>query len=238
MGGNNINLEELPHILDLMSRALVHDIGKVRIPAEIINKPGILTEDEWKVVKRHPVEGLAFLLRRWGISRETARMFPAVLEHHLGMSFSGYPEFMRRKAPGFLARIIHIADFYDAVTTPRVYNKSPFSPVEAMEFLMDHSGDRFDPVLVKAFVQMMGLYPVGTVVRLSTGEWAMVVEKPSEAVPLDRPVVAVVADDRGVPLRPRRLDLSEEPVEVVGVSDQSPWEIGLDPTQVTLTLSE
>ena len=225
-------------LVSLGTGALVHDIGKVRIPAEIINKPGILTEDEWKVVKRHPVEGLAFLLRRWGISRETARMFPAVLEHHLGMSFSGYPEFMRRKAPGFLARIIHIADFYDAVTTPRVYNKSPFSPVEAMEFLMDHSGDRFDPVLVKAFVQMMGFYPVGTVVRLSTGEWAMVVEKPSEAVPLDRPVVAVVADDRGVPLRPRRLDLSEEPVEVVGVSDQSPWEIGLDPTQVTLTLSE
>ncbi len=224
-------------LVSLGTGALVHDIGKVRVPIDIVNKPGILTEDEWSVVKRHPVEGLAILLRRWGINRETAKMFPAVLEHHLGINFSGYPEFLQRKAPGFLARIVHIADFYDAVTTPRIYNKSPFSPVEAMDFLMEHTGDRFDPVLVKAFVQMMGPYPVGTVVRLSTGEWAMVVEKPSGMAPLDRPVVAVVADDKGVPLHPRKLDLSDGSVEVVGLSSRSPWEVGLDPTQVALSLS-
>lgn len=225
-------------LISLGTGALVHDIGKVKIPSEILNKPGVLTEEEWDMVKLHPVHGLALLLRKWGITGETVKMFPAVLEHHLGMNLTGYPEFLRQKVPGLLSRIIHITDFYDAVTTPRVYNREPFSPVEAMEFLMDHGGERFDPVLVKVFVQMMGMYPVGTVVKLSTGEWAMVVERSSDTGYLDRPVVAVVADHRGVPLRPRRLDLSQESVEVVGLSERSPWEAGVDPTRVVLSLGQ
>ena len=154
------------------------------------------------------------------------------------MGFSGYPEFLQRKRPVFISRIIHVADFYDAVTTPRVYNRCPMPPLEAMKFLVDHSGDRFDPVLVKVFAQMMGVYPVGTVVKLSTGEWGMVIERPSDVENLDKPVVAVVADDHGTPLSPRKLDLAQESTSVVGHSEKSPWELGLNPTQLVMELSE
>ena len=218
--------------------ALVHDIGKVKIPQEILNKPGRLTDDEWGIIKRHPVMGLALVLKQWGLSEEVSRLFPAILEHHVGMGFSGYPEFLQRKRPVFISRIIHVADFYDAVTTPRVYNRCPMPPLEAMKFLVDHSGDRFDPVLVKVFAQMMGVYPVGTVVKLSTGEWGMVIERPSDVENLDKPVVAVVADDNGTPLSPRKLDLAQESASVVGHSEKSPWELGLNPTQLVMELSE
>ncbi len=225
------------NLVALGAGALVHDIGKVKIPQEILNKPGRLSDDEWKLIKRHPVMGLALVLKRWGLSEEVSRLFPAILEHHVGMGFSGYPEFLQRKRPGFMSRIIHVADFYDAVTTPRIYNRCPMPPLEAMKFLVDHSGDRFDPVLVKVFAQMMGVYPVGTVVKLSTGEWGMVIERPSDVENLDRPVVAVVADDHGTPLSPRKLDLAQESASVVGHSEKSPWELGLNPTQLVMELS-
>jgi len=126
-------------LVSLGTGALVHDIGKVTIPPEILNKPGPLTDEEWLIVRRHPVSGLAFLLRQWGINTETSRMFPSVLEHHLELNYSGYPEFLRSKSPSLLSRIVHITDFYDAVTTPRVYHKKALSPVDALDFLVNNA---------------------------------------------------------------------------------------------------
>jgi len=221
-------------LVSLGTGALVHDIGKVKVPIEIINKPDKLTDEEWKKVKRHPIEGLYMVLEQWGISRDIAHILPAIVEHHLGMNYFGYPEWLRSKEPSILAEIIHITDFYDAVTTPRVYNKRPVAPVEAMQYLLDNSGVRFNPVLVKLFINVMGFYPVGSVVKLSTGEWAMVVEKPANSSSLDRPVVVVVADENGNPLLPRKVSLEDGKVRVVRVSSQSPWNVGLDPTELAL----
>ena len=222
-------------LVSLGTGALVHDIGKVKVPIEIINKPDKLTDEEWKKVKRHPIEGLYIVLEQWGIGRDTAHILPAVVEHHLGMDYFGYPEWLRSKEPSLLAEIIHITDFYDAVTTPRVYNKRPMAPVEAIRYLLDNSGVRFNPVLVKLFINVMGFYPVGSLVKLNTGEWAMVVGKPAHSSNLDRPVVVVVADEKERPLFPREVNLEEDnEVRVVGVSSQSPWNVGLDPTELAL----
>ncbi len=221
-------------LVSLGTGALVHDIGKVKIPISIINKPNKLTDDDWMMVKRHPIEGLSMVLDQWGISRDIAHILPAIVEHHLGMNYFGYPEWLRKKETSILAGIIHVTDFYDAVTTPRVYNKRPMAPVEAMQYLLDNSGIRFNPVLVKLFLNVMGFYPVGSVVKLSTGEWAMVVEKPSHSSYLDRPVVVVVADENGDPLPPRKVSLEDGEVRIVGASSQSPWNMGLDPMEVAL----
>jgi HD-GYP domain-containing protein (c-di-GMP phosphodiesterase class II) len=221
-------------LVSLGTGALVHDIGKVKIPIEIISKPDKLADEEWMMVKRHPIEGLSMVLGQWGISRDIAQILPAIVEHHLGMNYFGYPEWLRKKETSILTGIIHITDFYDAVTTPRVYNKKPMAPVEAMQYLLDNSVMRFNPVLVKLFLNVMGFYPVGSVVKLSTGEWAMVVEKPAHSSHLDRPVVVVVADKNGDPLLPRKVSLEDGEVRVVGVSSQSPWNVGLDPTELAL----
>jgi len=219
-------------LVELGTGALIHDIGKVKIPLEILNKPGGLTDKEWEIVKRHPLEGMVLVLKRWGFSKETARLLPPVVEHHLGLNFSGYPEFMRDKKPSLLSRLIHIADFYDAVTTPRVYNPTPFSPSDAVEYLIKYAGARFDPILVRLFVNMMGFYPVGTMVKLDCGDWGMVVKAPKDHETLDRPVVKVLMAPDGSPLPPRIIDLGDNSMSIVKAV--SPWELGINPADYAL----
>ncbi len=221
-------------LVSLGAGALMHDIGKVKVPIEIINKPSKLDDSEWKLVRRHPVIGSLIVLKNWGISKETSLILEPVVEHHLGMNYYGYPEWLRTRETPLMAGIIHIADFYDAVTTPRVYHKRTFSPMEAMQYLLDNAGVRFDPILVKVFFNVMGFYPVGSIVKLSTGEWGVVVEMPSHAPYFDKPVVVLAANSDGRPLPPKRMDLKGTDVTVAGVSNQSLWNVGLDPTKLAL----
>ncbi|MBI5560156.1 MAG: HD-GYP domain-containing protein [Deltaproteobacteria bacterium] len=195
--------------------SLLHDIGKTGVSEHIIRKPGNLSFEEWEKVKEHPVLGSRIAQRMEGID---SRVTTIIYEHHVRYDHSGYPSLKDTLHP--LSLIVSIADAYDALTTLRVYQK-PFQPVEAMKILNDLAGKHFDPSTVKAFEDMIGLYPVGTVVRLSSNEVGVVTKANTNAS--DRPVVKVIYDGSGSLLgKPYVADLTQKDFQtltVVGTVD-------------------
>jgi putative nucleotidyltransferase with HDIG domain len=179
--------------------ALLHDIGKTHVPHAILNKATPFEENEWTVMKNHCFFG-ALELSRSRALRDVADCIFVALQHHVRCDGVGYPE----KPGGWnltpLSRIVTVADYFDAMTTPRVYKKEPMTPDKALRFILDNSGVIFDPFIAKTFIQVMGLYPVGTVVDLDTGERAVVVKQNPETHFMHRPVVAVIPDGRIVDL--------------------------------------
>ncbi len=193
---------------------LLHDIGKTGITEDIIKKPGSLSYEEWEQVKQHPVIGERIIKRINGIKELVSRL---VYEHHVRYDRSGYPELKGDVHP--LSMIVTIADSYDALTTLRVYQK-PYQPSEALKILKGLSGKHFDPVMVEKFADMLGVYPVGTLVRLSTNEVGVVIK--ANPVDTERPVVKVVYDRDGKQLKePFELDLASSPSapQIVGSAD-------------------
>lgn len=150
--------------------AILHDVGKVRIPTTITQKPGLLTDEEWKIVKNHPLESVKILSDIGEI--DTLAMVVA-FENHMGYDLSGYPKIKESRELHIFSRIVSIADFYDAITTFRIYHK-PILPDKAVRLIIKKSGSYFDPLLVKVFVNMIGIFPIGTLVRLNTEELAVV----------------------------------------------------------------
>ena len=164
---------------------LMHDIGKVKVPHEIINKPGKLTDEEWEVVKRHPVEGAMLLAGTSGVSKLA---MVAAFEHHQHGD-RGYPDLNDGLQQHPFSQIISLMDAYDAITAARVYYREQTSPDQAVRILLKKRGAPFNPVLVNAFVKMIGLFPIGTVVQLDTGEIGMVKNQTSD---LMRPRVLIL----------------------------------------------
>jgi len=165
---------EKPQIAALGVAALMHDIGKVTVPHEIINKPGKLTEEEWEAVKRHPVEGALLLADITGVSKLA---MVGAYEHHQHPGAQGYPP-----VPGELrlhpfSQIVKLADAYEALTAARVYYNAQMPPDNAVRILLKKRGTAFNAVLVKAFVNMIGIFPVGTLLKLNTGEIGLVVHQ-------------------------------------------------------------
>ncbi len=206
---------------------LMHDIGKVRIPAEIVKKPEKLTEEEFRIMRRHPVEG-AEILRR---TPDMPPLVPLVaFEHHLRTDGTGYPA-VSRTSLNLATMLTSISDVYDAMRSQRVYQKS-FPNERVIEVLRRNDGHQFDQDLVRRFVQLLGAYPVGTAVRIETGEVAIVL-RVNAGDPRRPRVRAVLAPD-GTPLaRPRDIDLwNPDPQtgrasSVTGPVDCEP--LGIDP---------
>jgi putative nucleotidyltransferase with HDIG domain len=171
--------------------ALMHDIGKVRTPKEILNKPGKLTADEFEIMKRHTVDG-AEILRR---TPEMPILSPVVaFEHHLRLDGTGYPAGASRPTLNLGTQLCSIADVYDAMRSNRSYqNSSPTDRVLAV--LKENDGAHFDKHLVRRFSQLLGIYPPGNLVRLSSGELAVVIKV--HAPDPYRPRVRVIIDRAG-----------------------------------------
>ncbi len=145
--------------------ALMHDIGKVRTPKEILQKPERLTEQEFVIMRRHPVEG-AEILRR---TPEMPILAPVVaFEHHLRLDGTGYPEGAKRGALNLGTMICSIADVYDAMRSQRAYQQA-FPTDRVLAVLKKDDGAHFDAQLVRRFVQLLGIYPPGTLVKLVIG---------------------------------------------------------------------
>lgn len=157
---------------DVCVAAMFHDMGKLMIDAEIINKPGRLTKDEFKLIKMHPQLSLELLTNRWNVSIEAKE---AILCHHENVDGSGYPRGLRKDEIPLYAKIIHVADVYDALTSKRAY-KDPYTPSESIEYLMGGCHILFDEKVVKAFLKWVPVYPKGVVVKLSDGRDAIVCE--------------------------------------------------------------
>ena len=157
---------------ELAAAGLLHDIGKLSIPLEILEKPGPLTEEEYETVKSHSEMGYQKIKGNINISSKTKM---GVFMHHENINGTGYPMGFRGDQIYMFAKIIHIADVYDAITNERVY-KHAQSPKEAAEFLMSQAGSMFQAEYVKAFLTYIPFYPKGRNVVLSDGRIAVVVE--------------------------------------------------------------
>lgn len=193
-----------PQLATLGLASLLHDIGKVRLPREVLTKPARLTEDELALVRRHTLYGAHLLRNLAGPSRLA---MVVAFEHHANFNLSGYPRITMRSAPHPLSRIVQVAEFYDAATHSRRPDRRPMLPAEATAFVASRAGELFDPDVAHVFVRAMGRYPVGSVVELDTGEVGVVL-RPSERDP-SRPRVRIVLDGSGNDLSPRTLDLDE-----------------------------
>lgn len=163
-------------VYDIGIAGLLHDIGKSKIPSEILNKPGRLTDEEFTIIKKHPVYGYQMLKDNRELSEDIKL---GVLQHHEKINGSGYPMGVEENRIAWFAKIISIADIYDALVTERPY-KAGFSPRDAVEMLMAMTYE-LDLTAMKGFLESVILYPVDSVVELSNGEKARVVENYKEA---------------------------------------------------------
>lgn len=150
---------------------LLHDLGKSKIPTEILNKPARLTDEEFEVMKSHPVRGYNMLKNKSGLAPE---ILLGVLQHHEKIDGNGYPLGLSEGKISPYAKILAVADIYDALVTERPYKKG-FSPRDAVEMIMAMTGE-LDVEVIKMFLSSVILYPVDSVVKLSNGETARVVE--------------------------------------------------------------
>lgn len=200
-------------LVDLAYAALMHDIGKVWIAPEIINKPCALTPEEYEVVKQHPKTGYEYVRTHLNtIMPELAAR--GVLEHHERVDGSGYPEGKTAAQITETAKILAIADVYDALASDRPYRKGLF-PVEAIEYVQGNCDTHFDFNIVQVFVRKVALFPVGSFVLLSNGATALVVENFEGLT--QRPSVRVFMHD-DVKITPYMLHLSREAFDVTVVA--------------------
>lgn len=207
--GQRLGLERI-QLYELGLGALFHDIGKQRVDADIINKPGSLTDEEWVQLKEHPTEGLLLLFQMHGFTDVPYRQMLMAYEHHMKVDLTGYPENKRSREPTLFSRIVAVADAFDAGTSVRSYQYEPWPPDAVLQEMRDNPKRGFDPLLVKVLISATGVYPVGTLVILDTHELAVVAEVNPDPDLLHRPKVRVISDPMGLPLsEPKTLDLAQ-----------------------------
>lgn len=188
--------------------ALFHDVGKSCIPLQVLNKPGEFTDEEWQLMRSHPIEGVLTMIALRGISHVPGRLAAASFEHHMNYNLSGYPKLSVAWNQSLTARIVTIADCYDAMTSSRVYRRQPMSPEAVLKMMLSKGGESFDPVLLKLFVNCVGLVPVGSLVLLDTQELAVVI-RPNANGSADRPWVKLISDTQGNAIDGPEVDLAE-----------------------------
>jgi len=175
---------------------LFHDIGKVKLPLELINKPDEYNELDWRQMRQHPVLGAKTLLSmRRLYDRGLARAISVAFEHHLGLDGSGYPKVVKMRKPDLFSRICSIADSFDAMTSGRVYIKKPMGPDEVLRKMVMRAGTGYDTFLLKLFINAIGVFPIGTLLLLDTKELGVVYRNNPDD--LLRPKVRVFADENG-----------------------------------------
>ena len=188
---------------------LLHDLGKVAMPLDVLNKPGKLTDAEFDIMKTHPTEGYKMLSASPGVD---AVSLDVVLHHHEKSDGSGYPERLNGDQISLHAKMGAVCDVYDAITSNRPY-KTGWDPAESLRKMADWKG-HFDPKVFQAFVKSMGIYPVGSLVRMNSGRIGVVTEQSQKS--LTTPIVKVFFSSKSnMRIVPLLLDLSH-----VSVSDR------------------
>jgi HD-GYP domain-containing protein (c-di-GMP phosphodiesterase class II) len=196
-------------LTELGITALLHDIGKSKIPREILNKPASLDDEEWGMMKKHPLMGVEIVLNLKQLGEINPRMVVGIFDHHLKSDLSGYPKLFRKKEVSLFGRIIQIADSYDAMTTPRIYRKNSYTPEQALALLLRERTIHFDPVLLKIFIGLVGIYPIGSLVLLSSRELGIVYKPNHDPRWLDRPTVILVTRSEKGDAKKEVVDLTE-----------------------------
>jgi HD-GYP domain-containing protein (c-di-GMP phosphodiesterase class II) len=199
-------------LYDLGMTALLHDVGKARVPAEILNKTGGLEDREWKFIQQHPWMGALTLFGMRAYEEIPYRSILVAHEHHMKMDLTGYPKTVRARTLGIFSRIVSVADGFDAATTRRVYNTTAIEPDQVLKEMWDNPKRGYDRVVVKALINLIGVYPVGTCVILDTLEVGIVAAPNPDGQQLSRPLVRIAVDVDGaaVPLPGTQVSLMEK----------------------------
>jgi HD-GYP domain-containing protein (c-di-GMP phosphodiesterase class II) len=194
--GKRMGLSKL-QLYDLGMAALFHDIGKSRVPQSLLTKTDGLSEEEWQQMAAHPWLGVFALFQLRGAQELPYRAMVVAYEHHMKVDLSGYPRPIRERHMSVFSKIVAIADGFDAATSRRAYQAVPWTPADVMREMRDNPRRGMDPVILKAFINLTGVYPVGTLVVLDTFELAIVHAVNPIQDMLSRPIVRVISDALG-----------------------------------------
>lgn len=201
-------------LYDLGMAALLHDIGKASVDLSVLNKTSNLTEAEWRLLQSHPWRGTLALFQMRGYDGIPFRSILVAHEHHMKTDLSGYPRHVRPRSIGLFSRLVAVADGFDAATTRRAYQSTPLEPDQVLREMWENPKRGYDPIMVKALINLIGVYPVGTCVILDTFEVAVVASLSPDRQQLNRPSVRVVLDGSGGMVPP--------PGDLVDLSQPSP----------------
>jgi len=229
--GRKLGLTKL-QLYDLGITALFHDVGKSRVPVEILNKEGGLTDEEWRIMQAHPWLGVLTLFALRGYGEIPYRGMIVAYEHHMKIDLTGYPKSIRSRSLSIFSKVIAVADGFDAATSRRAYQTVPIQPDQVLKEMWENRRRGYDPVVVKAFINLIGIYPVGTCVILDTYEVAIVHAANPDVSFVHRPLVRIVATPDGGLLHPGILaDLAHRdengafPRTIVKVTDPAKYNV-------------
>lgn len=199
---------------------LMHDLGKAAMPMDVLNKPGKLTDAEFSIIKTHPEEGHRLLL---GGSKVDPMVLDVCLHHHEKMDGSGYPKGLKGDEISLFAKMGAVCDVYDAITSNRPY-KTGWDPAESLRKMAEWANGHFDGKIFQAFVKSLGIYPIGSLVRLTSGRLGVVVEQTGKS--LTTPTVKVFFSTKSnMRILPEVIDLSLPGIteKIVGREDPAKW---------------
>jgi putative nucleotidyltransferase with HDIG domain len=201
---------------------LLHDLGKAVMPMDVLNKPGKLTDDEFRLIKSHPVEGHRLLAEG---KTASAIVLDVCLHHHEKVDGSGYPDRLPGDQISLFAKMGAVCDVYDAITSNRPY-KAGWDPAESIRKMTEWSKGHFDERVFQAFIKSIGIYPVGSLVKLGSGRLAVVIEQSDRSLLTPR-VKVFFSTKSQTYLVPEVLDLSRPGVtdKIVGREDAANWGI-------------
>lgn len=205
---------------------LLHDVGKMMIPSEVLNKPGKLTDEEFNIIKNHPRKGWEILNVSQGAN---AVALDVCLHHHERVDGKGYPEAISGDKLTLFARMGAVCDVYDALTSNRCY-KNGWEPAEAIRKMAEWKDGHFDERVFHAFIKTIGIYPSGTLVKLKSGRLAVVIEQTEKSL-LTPIVKAFFSTKSNEPIMPEILDLTKSPDSIANVEAAEKW--GFDLKQIT-----
>jgi HD-GYP domain-containing protein (c-di-GMP phosphodiesterase class II) len=223
-------------VSDLGVSSFLHDLGKLEVPKEILDKPAKLNDEERTIVEGHVHHGAEKLIELKSARRLPLRAVQVALEHHLKVDLSGYPKYIRKKTTSLFSKIVKIVDYFDAITTKRVYRPKVLTREEALATMREKSGDEFDPLLLKVFISMIGAHPIGSLVVLNSGEIAIVFEANSHPAFYLRPKVKIIADLKRNMLDGEVVDLAE--IDPVTASFRRSIVKSLDPDKYGINVAD
>ena len=215
--GRQLGLSD-DEVRDAGLAGLLHDIGKIAIPPEVLNKPGALTADEFRTVVVHPQAGYDILV---GDTQMRDIALDVCLHHHERMDGTGYPHKLAGEGISLFSRMGAICDVYDAVTSDRPYKKA-WEAAYAIQRMVEWRGNHFDPMVFNAFVKSVGIYPVGSLVRLRSGRLAVVMQHTPGAL-LTPTVKVFFSISSGTRIAPELIDLAHTGDQIVSREEPSDW---------------
>ena len=220
-------------LYDLGVAALLHDVGKSRVPLELLHKDVALTEDEWRIMQAHPWYGVLALFQMQQTGDLPYRGIITAYEHHMKLGVTGYPRPIRRRNLSFYSKIVAVADGFDAATSRRTYQRA-IQPDEVLREMWQNRRRGYDPVLVKELVNLVGIYPVGSCLILDSREIVVVQSRNPDPTLLNRPMtILAVSSDGQIQRKGATIDLSEKTADggvkrsIVKVTD--PAKYGIKP---------